>query len=119
MGKWRGQGGGKEGRKAGRLKECHWVERKADDRFNTIDESKRMCPHLYVQHVATYRNGESEAGYWGEVDPKSHKVSSLNLFGAVANEQVSLDPYRRESLKILAIFKEMVPKGEIGKSYFS
>jgi DNA polymerase eta len=26
-----------------------------------------------------------------------------------------LDPYRRESLKILAIFKEMVPKGEIGK----
>jgi DNA polymerase eta len=28
-----------------------------------------------------------------------------------------LDPYRRESLKILAIFKEMVPKGEIGMSY--
>jgi DNA polymerase eta len=27
-----------------------------------------------------------------------------------------LDPYRRESLKILAIFKELVPKGEIGKS---
>ena len=26
-----------------------------------------------------------------------------------------MDPYRRESLKILAIFKEMVPKGEIGK----
>lgn len=25
-----------------------------------------------------------------------------------------MDPYRRESLKILAIFKEMVPKGEIG-----
>ena len=49
--------------------------KKADSRFNTIDESKRMCPHLYVQHVATYRNGESEAGYWGEVDPKSHKVS--------------------------------------------
>lgn len=70
-------------------------------RFNTIDEAKKMCPHLIVQHVATYRNGESEAGYWGEVDPRTHKVS--------------LDPYRRESLKILAIFKEMVPKGEIGK----
>jgi len=78
----RGDGEDKEerGRKAGRLKECHWVERKADDRFNTIDESKRMCPHLYVQHVATYRNGESEAGYWGEVDPKSHKVSSHASF---------------------------------------
>lgn len=33
-----------------------------------------MCPELYVQHVATYRNGESEAGYWGEVDPTTHKV---------------------------------------------
>jgi len=77
-----------------------------------------MCPHLYVQHVATYRNGESEAGYWGEVDPKSHKVSFSLLisFVKVADDQVSLDPYRRESLKILAIFKEMVPKGEIGQS---
>ena len=36
-----------------------------------------MCPHLYVQHVATYRNGESEAGYWGEVDPATHKVSPI------------------------------------------
>jgi len=104
--------------KAGRLNECYREERKTDTRFNTIDESKRMCPHLYVQHVATYRNGESEAGYWGEVDPKSHKVSFSLLisFVKVADDQVSLDPYRRESLKILAIFKEMVPKGEIGQS---
>ncbi|WWD19039.1 hypothetical protein CI109_103497 [Kwoniella shandongensis] len=71
-------------------------------RFTTLDEARKMCPHLIVQHVATYRNGESEAGYWGEVDPRSHKVS--------------LDPYRRESLKILAIFKEMVPRGEIEKA---
>lgn len=71
-------------------------------RFNTIDEARKLCPHLYVQHVATYRNGEAEAGYWGEVDPRTHKVS--------------LDPYRRESLKILAIFKEMVPRGEIEKA---
>ena len=71
-------------------------------RFNTIDEAKKMCPHLTVQHVATYRNGEAEAGYWGEVDSRTHKVS--------------LDPYRRESLKILAVFKEMIPRGEIGES---
>ncbi|WRT68367.1 uncharacterized protein IL334_005343 [Kwoniella shivajii] len=71
-------------------------------RFTTLDEARKMCPHLVVQHVATYRNGESEAGYWGEVDPQTHKVS--------------LDPYRRESLKILAIFKEMVTKGEIEKA---
>jgi DNA polymerase eta len=30
--------------------------------------------------------------------------------------KVSLDPYRRESLKILSIFKDMVPKGEIEKA---
>ncbi|WVF72776.1 hypothetical protein IAT40_007594 [Kwoniella sp. CBS 6097] len=71
-------------------------------RFTTLDEARKMCPHLVVQHVATYRNGEAEAGYWGEVDPMTHKVS--------------LDPYRRESLKILAIFKEMVPRGEIEKA---
>ncbi|WVR07577.1 hypothetical protein IAU60_004619 [Kwoniella sp. DSM 27419] len=71
-------------------------------RFTTLDEARKMCPHLIVQHVATYRNGEAEAGYWGEVDPTTHKVS--------------LDPYRRESLKILAIFKEMVPRGEIEKA---
>lgn len=86
-------------------------------RFNTIDEAKKMCPELIVQHVATYRNGEAEAGYWGEVDPRTHKVgwtgSLIRL--RMCSCQVSLDPYRRESLKILAIFKEMVPKGEIGK----
>nr|XP_018261447.1 DNA polymerase eta subunit [Kwoniella dejecticola CBS 10117]OBR83605.1 DNA polymerase eta subunit [Kwoniella dejecticola CBS 10117] len=71
-------------------------------RFTTLDEARKMCPELVVQHVATYRNGEAEAGYWGEVDPQTHKVS--------------LDPYRRESLKILAIFKEMVTKGEIEKA---
>jgi DNA polymerase eta len=69
-------------------------------RFNTIDEAKKLCPDLYVQHVATYKNGESEAGYWDEVDSRTHKVS--------------LDPYRRESLKILAIFKEAV-SGDIGE----
>ncbi|KAK8854812.1 hypothetical protein IAR55_003551 [Kwoniella newhampshirensis] len=71
-------------------------------RFTTLDEARKLCPELIVQHVATYRNGENEAGYWGEVDPRTHKVS--------------LDPYRRESLKILAIFKEMVPRGEIEKA---
>lgn len=71
-------------------------------RFTSIEDAKKMCPHLVVQHVATYRNGENEAGYWDNVDPRTHKVS--------------LDVYRRESLRILAIFKEKIPRGEIGKS---
>lgn len=63
-------------------------------------EAQKLCPNLVVQHVATYRDGDSEAGYWDDFDRRTHKVS--------------LDPYRRESLKILAIFREMVPRGELG-----
>ncbi|AFR95649.2 DNA polymerase eta subunit [Cryptococcus neoformans C23] len=71
-------------------------------RFTSIEDAKKMCPQLRIQHVATYRNGESEAGYWDDVNPRTHKVS--------------LDVYRRESLKILAIFKEKIPRGEIEKA---
>ncbi|KIY33133.1 DNA polymerase eta subunit [Cryptococcus gattii E566] len=71
-------------------------------RFTSIEDAKKMCPHLVVQHVATYRNGENEAGYWDNVNPRTHKVS--------------LDVYRRESLRILAIFKEKIPRGEIEKA---
>jgi DNA polymerase eta len=60
-----------------------------------------MCPDLYVQHVATYRNGEAEAGYWDDPDPRTHKVS--------------LDVYRRESQKIIAVFNSIIVKGEIGR----
>lgn len=82
-----------------------------------------MCPNLFAQHVATYRPGESESGYWDSVDPTTHKVrgSVLDICdgekaASRSLPKVSLDPYRRESLKILAIFKEMVPKGEIEKA---
>jgi DNA polymerase eta len=43
-------------------------------------------------HVATYREGATEAGYYEGAIPETHKVS--------------LDPYRRESLKILKVFAE-------------
>ena len=49
-------------------------------RFNTIDEARKMCPHLLIQHVATFRNGEAQAGYWGEVDPQTHKVGPTVCF---------------------------------------
>ncbi|WOO83821.1 N-acetyltransferase eso1 [Vanrija pseudolonga] len=69
---------------------------------NPIGEAKKACPHLVVQHVATFRQGDTEAGYWDDVDRRTHKVS--------------LDPYRRESLKILAVFREMAPDCEIEKA---
>ncbi|KAK4688585.1 DNA polymerase eta, partial [Tremellales sp. Uapishka_1] len=71
-------------------------------RFTKLDEAVKLCPQLRLIHVATYRQGEEESGYWEDADLKTHKVS--------------LDPYRRESLKILAIFKEMVPRGEVEKA---
>ncbi|TFK27153.1 DNA polymerase eta [Coprinopsis marcescibilis] len=66
-----------------------------------MDALKR-CPHLKIVHVATYREGETEPGYWDEVDTNTHKVS--------------LDYYRRESLKIAAMFREMLPGCEVEKA---
>lgn len=37
-------------------------------------EAKKLCPNLVVQHVATYREGDTEAGYWDDVDRRTHKV---------------------------------------------
>lgn len=54
-----------------------------------------------MQHVATYKDGEPEADYWDNPDPRTHKVS--------------LDVYRRESQKILAVFNSIVTRGEIGE----
>lgn len=45
-------------------------------RMTTINEAKKMCPHLVVQHVPTYRSEDTEAGYWPEIDRRTHKVCS-------------------------------------------
>ncbi|KAF5392380.1 hypothetical protein D9757_001501 [Collybiopsis confluens] len=55
-----------------------------------------------IVHVATYKEGESEPGYWDNIDSRTHKVS--------------LDYYRRESVKILSMFKEGLPGAEIEKA---
>ncbi|KAG5645533.1 hypothetical protein DXG03_005808 [Asterophora parasitica] len=70
-------------------------------RYN-FKELKLKHPDLMVVHVATYKEGEKEPGYWDDVDTKTHKVS--------------LDYYRRESLKIAAMFKECLPGVEIEKA---
>jgi hypothetical protein len=48
-------------------------------RTNHIEEAKKKCPHLVVQHVATYREGESEAGYWDTVDRQTQKVHTFQV----------------------------------------
>lgn len=62
-----------------------------------------------------------EPGRWDDADPRTHKVcrqanQPVNLKTDNRVLQVSLDPYRRESSKIIAIFKSMVAEGEVGKS---
>lgn len=84
-------------------------------------EARELCPHVVIAHTATYRMGEEESGYWEDANVLTHKVSLFSRrvdhrWERATDDQVSLDPYRRESAKIIAIFKEMVPKGEVGES---
>ncbi|MBW0506013.1 hypothetical protein O181_045728 [Austropuccinia psidii MF-1] len=72
------------------------------------DEAKKKCPDLICVHVATYAHAQAEtqAQYHLNPKPETHKVS--------------LDPYRRESIKILKIFAESCPtieKASIDEAY--
>ncbi|GAW01991.1 eta dna polymerase [Lentinula edodes] len=60
------------------------------------------CPELMIVHVATYKEGDAEPGYWDNVDSRTHKVS--------------LDYYRRESSKVFSMLKEGLPDAEIEKA---
>lgn len=82
-----------------------------------LKELKQKYPDLMIVHVATYKEGEKEPGYWDNVDTKTHKVSSLRRFSIFFGpklDQVSLDYYRRESTKISNLFRELLPQCEIG-----
>lgn len=70
-------------------------------RMDKARDAKKRCPDLVVVHVATYKEGEPEPGYWENPDTRTHKVS--------------LDHYRRESMKIIQMFKEGLPDGEVGE----
>ncbi|KAF8656793.1 hypothetical protein AX16_002345 [Volvariella volvacea WC 439] len=71
-------------------------------RMSKVKDALQKCPHLKVVHVATYREGEAEPGYWDDVDTKTHKVS--------------LDYYRRESIKVSGMYKEGLPGCEVEKA---
>ncbi|BGO91840.1 hypothetical protein NBRC10512_007638 [Rhodotorula toruloides] len=75
-------------------------------RHETPAEALKKCPDLKLVHVQTYKNGEKEPGYWDGAKPETHKVS--------------LDMYRKESRKILAVFSEFCPiveKASIDESF--
>ena len=43
-------------------------------RMDKAKDALKRCPELVVQHVATYREGEAEPGYWENPDTLTHKV---------------------------------------------
>jgi DNA polymerase eta len=63
-------------------------------RHCTVTEAKKLCPNLIAQHVATWKEGEEKWAY--RDDAASH----------IGTHKVSLDPYRLESRKILALVKK-------------
>lgn len=70
-------------------------------RFTTIGEAKKSCPHIILQHVATWKEGDERWAY--------HK----DAFAHMDTHKVSLDPYRLESRRILACIKDVLPSPPI------
>ncbi|EXL95473.1 hypothetical protein NOF04DRAFT_10487 [Fusarium oxysporum II5] len=66
-------------------------------RHCNVEEAKKLCPELTVQHVATWREGDDKWAY--REDAAAH----------IATDKVSLDHYRLQSRKILACIKEALP----------
>jgi DNA polymerase eta len=66
-------------------------------RHVTSTEAKKLCPDIVLQHVATWREGDEKWAY--------HADAYKNM----GSHKASLDPYRRESRKILAVVKDALP----------
>ncbi|EEY15860.1 DNA polymerase IV [Verticillium alfalfae VaMs.102] len=66
-------------------------------RHCTLAEARKLCPDLIAQHVATWREGDDK---WAYRDDAAANITS---------DKVSLDPYRLQSRKILALIKETLP----------
>lgn len=67
------------------------------NRHVTVAEAKEKCPDIICQHVATWKEGDTKWEY------------SDDAWKEIATRKVSLDPYRIESRKILALIKESLP----------
>ncbi|KAI1479824.1 DNA/RNA polymerase [Daldinia eschscholtzii] len=66
-------------------------------RHCTVTDARKLCPKLIAQHVATWKEGDEKWSYHD--DAASH----------MSTHKVSLDPYRLQSRKILALIKESLP----------
>ncbi|KAF8519293.1 hypothetical protein JB92DRAFT_2711024 [Gautieria morchelliformis] len=73
-------------------------------RMDKIASALQRCPHLRVVHVATFDPNVPDAKptYTDSPNSVTHKVS--------------LDYYRKESKKIMNVFKEMLPGAEVERA---
>ncbi|KAF2485140.1 hypothetical protein BDY17DRAFT_277386 [Neohortaea acidophila] len=70
-------------------------------RHVTITEAKEKCPSIICQHVATWKEGDTTWSYSQDAAQTSREIQT---------RKVSLDPYRIQSRKILALIKDCLPK---------
>jgi DNA polymerase eta len=70
-------------------------------RFTTALEARKLCENLICQHVATWKEGEDKWAYHDDA------------FKNMGCHKVSLDPYRLESRKIMAVFKDFLPEAPL------
>ena len=68
-----------------------------------IGEAKTACPQIVLQHVATWKEGDEKWAY--------HE----DAFENIATHKVSLDPYRLQSRRILAVIKDVLPPPPVQK----
>ncbi|SMR49783.1 unnamed protein product [Zymoseptoria tritici ST99CH_3D1] len=62
-----------------------------------VDEVKRLCPSIHLQHVATWREGEASWAYRSDQDKH------------MSNDKAALEPYRIESRKAFALIESCLP----------
>ncbi|EGX90079.1 sister chromatid cohesion protein Eso1 [Cordyceps militaris CM01] len=67
-------------------------------RLGSVLDAKKACPNLIAQHVATWREGDDKWAYRDD--------AAANM----ATDKVSLDPYRLESRRILALVHDHLPQ---------
>ena len=76
-------------------------------RMDSLQSALKKCPKLVVAHTAVFKKGEP---IWKYVDYRP----------SPANHKVSLDPYRRESRKMMRIFRsfcDLVEKASVDESF--
>ncbi|CZT11697.1 uncharacterized protein RCO7_08694 [Rhynchosporium graminicola] len=65
----------------------------------SVEEVKKLCPNIVLQHVATWREGESSWAYREDAsDPEKMK-----------KDKAALDPYRIESRRSLNVITNHLP----------